>query len=306
MNTLLRLTFWYEDETDPVSRELRNAGLFYPHGGAHVATPWETAEAHLLIAWTLKHDREHPLTDLLLKLSNLNRVNAFHFFPAVWAEPVTALEQTARPTLGQYFPIEPFHCLEGDGHRGPTAAYMAGLALWNAWLYESMAEATDPATLVLNLDALEGYEAALAGVERHFIAYNPGPVPRTCRVLFKHLREADYTVTTGTHEERHSATELTRGLALTLGPGGHGRLTLRVSDHRARKLQLDQQQAAQNALAHAYQLLQERASSKEHAPVTAQDTEHFAQALAAVRAGRHADARTIALRLAQSGSQFVE
>jgi len=30
LNTLLRLTFWYEDEADPVSREVRNLGLFYP------------------------------------------------------------------------------------------------------------------------------------------------------------------------------------------------------------------------------------------------------------------------------------
>jgi hypothetical protein len=130
MNTLLRLTFWYEDETDAVSRELRNAGLFYPHCGAHVATPWETTEAHLMIAWTLKHDRAHPLTALLLKLSNLNRVNAFHFFPATWTAPVLALDKDNRPALGRYFPIEPFYCLEGPGgHRGPTAAYMAGMAL---------------------------------------------------------------------------------------------------------------------------------------------------------------------------------
>ena len=34
LNTLLRQTFWHEDRTDAVSRELRHAGLFYPYGGA--------------------------------------------------------------------------------------------------------------------------------------------------------------------------------------------------------------------------------------------------------------------------------
>ena len=291
MNTLLRLTPWYEDETDPVSRALGSAGLFYPHGGAHVATPWETAEAHLMIAWTLKHDRQHPLTNLLLKLSNLNRSNAFYFFPATWTEPVLTLDGANRPISERYFPIEPFYCLEGTGgHRGRTAAYMAGLALWNAWLYEALAEANHRDIMVLNLDAMEDYENALSGVERQFLAYNPGQTSRACRILFKHTPDADYSVTIGTHEEKHAAADLRQGLWLNLRPGEHIRITMRRSDYRQRQRQFQQQQTAQNVVAHAYQLLQERAADRGRAGVSPQRIQAFAQALSACRTGRHADA----------------
>lgn len=298
MNTLLRLTFWYEDETTPVSRELRSAGLFYPHGGAHVATPWETAEAHLMIAWTLKHDRGHPLTELLLKLSNLNRINSFYFFPATWTAPVLALDEKKRTALGGYFPIEPFYSLEGTGgHRGGTAAYMAGLALWNDWLYEALAEASDREVMLLNLDAMEDYESALSGVERHYITYNPTPTQRTCRVMLKHLPDADYFVTMGAREEKHSAAELRQGLALTLKPGEHKRVTVRRSDFSKRGIQLQQQRAAQNTLAHAYQLMQERAVAQGSATVSPQDIQTFGEALSTSRDGRHADAAAKASRI---------
>ena len=298
LNTLLRLTFWYEDETDPVSLELRSAGLFYPHGGAHVATPWETAEAHLMIAWTLKHDREHPLTELLLKLSNLNRINSFYFFPAAWSDTVRAHDQPRRGALGQYFPIEPFYCLEGTGgHRGPTAAYMAGLALWNDWLYEALAQATDRNVMMLNLDAMEDYEAAIRAVERRFVAYNPGPTNRVFRILFKHLPDADYLVTAGLREATYSAAVLGRGLPLSLRAGEHARITLRHPDHRQRELQLEQERAAGNALAHAYRNLQEQAARRGASSVSSQAVRDFARAWRAFRDGHHSEARAAALRL---------
>ncbi|MBX7207233.1 MAG: hypothetical protein K1X78_02885 [Verrucomicrobiaceae bacterium] len=291
MNTLLRLTFWYEDETTPVSRELRNAGLFYPHGGAHVACPWENSEAHLMIVWTLKHDLEHPLTDLLLKLSNLNRINSFYFFPAFWTEPVLALDEKKRPALGSYFPVEPFYSLEGTGgHRGGTAAYMAGLALWNDWLYEALAEASDREIMVLNLDAREDYESALSGIERHFIAYNPTATERTFRLMFKHIPDADHSVTSGSGETNHPAAELRQGLLLTLKPGDHKRLTVRCSDYLERRRQLQQQRTAQSTLAHAYQLMQEGAVARGTAAITPQEIATFTEALATARVGHNADA----------------
>ncbi len=286
MNTLLRLTFWYEDETDPVSRELRNAGLFYPHCGAHVATPWETSETHLIIAWTLKHDRTHPLTDLLLTLSNLNRLNSFCFFPATWTEPVRALDGADRPELGQYFPIEPFYCLEGTGgHRGPTAAYMAGLALWNAWLYEALAEASDRSVMVLNLDALEDYDEALSGSERHFVVYNNSPVERIFRLHVKHLPDGQYLTTIGTREEVRSGTELREGLLLSLQSREHERVSLVARDHHERRARGEQTQAAQNALAHAYQVLQDAATESPAAAPFEPHVQGFRQALRAYRAG---------------------
>jgi len=300
MNTLLRLTFWYEDETTPVSRELGSAGLFFPHGGAHVATPWETAEAHLMIAWTLKHDREYPLTNLLVKLSNLNRINSFYFFPATWTEPVLALDARKRTALGAYFPVEPFYSLEGTGgHRGETAAYMAGLALWNAWLYEALAEASDREIMVLNLDATGEYESVLSGVERHFLVYNPSLTSRTFHVVFKHLSDADYLVTIVAGEARFPAAELRHGLPLTLRAGEHLRVTVRRSDYQERQRQLQQQRTAQNALIHAYQLLQERAVARGPAAISPQDSKSFRESLSACRDGRHADAeaRAKAIRL---------
>ncbi len=309
MNTLLRLTSWYEDETTLVSRELGSAGLFYPHGGAHVATPWETAEAHLMIARTLKHDREHPLTGLLLKLSNLNRVNSFYFFPATWTEPVLALDGRKRNAFGAYFPIEPFYSLEGTGgHRGETAAYMAGLALWNAWLYEALAQASDREIMVLNLDATEDYESTLSGVERHYLVYNPSRTSRTFDVVFEHLSDADYSVTLGAGEEVHPASELRQGLPLTLKGGEHIRVTARRSDCRERQRQLQEQRTAQNALIHAYQLLQERAVAQGCSASSPQDIETFTKSLSACREGRHADAEARAkdIRLKLQNSVQVQ
>ena len=295
MNTLLRLTFWYEDETTPVGRELRSAGLFYPHGGAHVTTPWETAEAHLLIAWSLKHDREHPLTDLLLKLSNLNRINSFYFFPATWTAPVLALDETKRPAFGAYFPIEPFYSLEGTGgHRGGTAAYMAGLALWNHWLYDALAEASDRDMMVLNLDAMEHYESALSGVERHFLAYNPTPTSRTFHLRFKHLPDAKYVVSVGGTDETYNAADLRRGRSMTMKAAEYLHVTVRRSDFRMYQPALREQRTAQNALAHAYQLLQEITVTHGALVLSPRDVEVFKEALSAFRAGRHTDAHQMA------------
>lgn len=300
MNTLLRLTFWYEDESDPVSRELRSAGLFYPHGGAHVATPWETSEAHLLIAQALGDDPEHPLTDLLLKLSNLNRVNSFYFFPAVWSKTVRDLEPSRDRTHGQYFPVEPFYCLEGDGgHRGETAAYMAGLALWNHWLYDALAEASDREIMVLNVAAVEGLEAALSGTERRFIAYNPAGTARDCRILFRHLPGAAYTVQVGRRSETCPAATLAHGLPLHLGPGQHVRIVVRDVRWRTRMRELAGRRSAGYALACAYRVLQESAASKGSGAVPPQSVADLQRACRLLRSGRCAEAAACARRLCE-------
>jgi hypothetical protein len=254
LNTLLRLTPWYEDETDPICRDLPSAGLFFPHGGSQRVTPWETSEAHLMIAWTLKHDRANPLTALLLKLSNLNRINSFYFFPAVWTDRVRALDPVPRPALGEYFPMEGTYRLEAiDGDRGPTAAYMAGLALWNDWLYEALAAASDHDILVLNLDAMEDYEAAVSGLERHFLIYNPATTARRFRVLFRRLPNADYLVTAGPRTARRRAAELRSGLPMRLGPGQCVRIRVRRSDWRMGMRRLKREETTHNAMIHAYQ-----------------------------------------------------
>jgi hypothetical protein len=287
MNTLLRLTFWYEDESDAVSRELRNAGLFYPHCGAVVATPWETSEAHLILAQTLKDDKAHPLTNLLLKLSNLNRINAFYFYPATWSERVLALDPSRDRNAGNYFPIEPFYTLGGNGgHRGQTAAYMAGAAMWNDWLYEALAEATDREVMALNLDAVEGFEPAISGVERHFIVYNPGPDARAFRIIFKHLTKAEYIVKTESGEVEYPAAHLTSGLPLRLGPNEHIRITLRSAGWQGELVDLERQQTAMNRLACAYKILQERAETAGNQAVTNREVQDFEEACRVLRSGR--------------------
>jgi hypothetical protein len=295
LNTLLRLTFWYEDETDPVSRDLRNAGLFYPHGGAHVATPWETSEAHLMIAWTLRHDTSNPLTDLLLRLLACNWVHAFGFFPATWSRTVRALDLQTDRTTGSYFPVEPFYCLEGTGgHRGQTAAYMAGLALWNAWLYDALAEATDPAVMVANLAVLEGYEDALSGADRRFIVYNPGPGRRDFRVRLKHVPEAAYTVSLGPRRLAATAATLRAGVRASLAAGAHVRLTVRRADAAGIERAASRRRSAENALSTAYWLLQRRGSA------AATETAAFAKALRLCRSGKHAESLAIVRGLVRS------
>jgi hypothetical protein len=167
---------------------------------------------------------------------------------------------------------------------------MAGLALWNAWLYEALAEATDREILVLNLDAMEGYESALSGVERHHLIYNPTTAPRSFRLIFKHLPEADYLVSLGPEVKRLPAAALQKGLSLTLKPGAHSRITVQHGAVRERQQRLEQRTAAENALAHAYQLLQERAVARGASSLAPQEIATFTEALSACRDGRHVDA----------------
>ena len=56
----------------------------------------------------------------------------------------------------------------------------------------------------------------------------------------------------------------------------------------------DRERAAQNALTHAYQRLQERAVARGRSTLSPQDIKTFTEALAACRDGRHADAEASA------------
>ncbi len=286
-NILLRLTFWYEDETDAISRELRNAGLFYPHGGAHVATPWETTEANLCITSLLKHDTLNPIYPLLLKLTNLNRINSFYFYPAACSDTVLGIRQ---PGVGQYFPIEPFYCLEGNGgHRGQTAAYMSGMSMWNYWLYEALAEADDRNIMVLNLDALDGYDDAVSGASRHFVVYNPDSKPLKCRIMFKNLSAGKYKLDVQdlagkVLSAEHTNKQLTAGIAVTLAPQTHKRLTLTRSEPVAARTARLQQREAGNQLACMYARLQLAALKTPASEQLAKVQRRFTAALTTYRA----------------------
>ena len=300
-NILLRLTFWYEDETDPISRELRNAGLFYPHGGAHVATPWETTEAHLCITSLLKHDTSSPIYGLLLKLANLNRINSFYFYPAACSDAVLG----ERPSgIGQYFPFEPFYCLEGNGgHRGKTAAYMAGMSMWNYWLYEALAKATDDDVMVLNLDSLDEYASALSGVSRHFIVFNPNTSSRKSKVMFSHLSTGNYKLVTQyaqgkPQSKTHTNTALSAGITLTLAPQNYCLLTLTRAEPMVKAAATTLQKQALNRLSCMYeqvQLTTGKTPGRSDLPVLQQK---YASAMKAYHSHNYANALKITDELA--------
>lgn len=266
LHTLLRLTFWYEDETDPVSRDLRNAGLFYPHCGAHVATSWETVEAYVGIVDALANDTDNPLQLLLLKLCNLNRINSFYFYPAAYSPTVQALDPKRNKEMGQYFPIEPFYCLEGmGGHRGDGAGYMAGLGMWNYWLYEALAEADDRTVTVLNTTVLERFQEAVSGAERNFIVFNPSENARDFRLRVKHLSPGDYRISardSADREKNHEVThsQLEAGLPLSLGPQEHLRIRIGSVNAQAEIEAIEVSREARDKLSHAYACLQRAAT----------------------------------------------
>jgi hypothetical protein len=192
LHGLLRLTFWYEDETDIYSRDLGNLGLFHPHGGAFNTTPWETTDAYIAITWLLKHYQKHPLTELLLKISNLYRINSFHYYPATYSPTVRALG--VNDSINPYHPIEPFYAMEVGGHGGVPACYMANTGMWNYWMFEALAEADNDQIMTLNLDVLDDFEPAIASAQRNLLLFNPTENPIDCNLQLKSLAQGSYTV----------------------------------------------------------------------------------------------------------------
>ncbi len=293
LNGLLRLTPWYEDEADPICRELRSAGLFYPHGGATVPCPWETTEAHLAIAWAIRHDPQNPLLPLLVKLSNLNRINSFYFYPATYSPAVAALDASRRRDLGQYWPIEPFYTLEGNGgHRGSTAAYMAGNAIWNWWMYEALAQTDDREVMVLNPDVLDDYEPAICSAVRHLVVLNPTASPKRITLISKALASGRYGVTleTANSEPRSlssSEAELAAGLPLALEPMQSVRITICHEQCDAMLAAIRRCRHAQARLACSYAVLQQRAWGEADAPSARQYAERFQGAMKEYRNSRY-------------------
>lgn len=262
LNALLRLTFWYEDRTDPVSRSLNRPGLFLPHGGAAAATPWESTEAQLSLAWLIWNDRKSPLLPLLLRLSHRYRTSSLGFFPPLFPPPAQALDPSLQRSDTPYLPIEPFYSLEAPGgHRGPQAAYMGGTALWNYWLFEALAAADDPEILVLNADTLGDYEAALSGLRRRVVVYNPTGGARQFRLNARNLPEGNYSVIVedpaGSRKQRLSGKAPTAGTSLRLQAGGYAYVTIERSDAEAALSLLKSSAAAANRAAVDYQRRQE-------------------------------------------------
>jgi hypothetical protein len=299
LNTLLRQTAWHEDRTDAVNRELRHAGLFYPYIGASCTTPWETTEANLCIAWLLAHDTDTPLVPLLLKLSNLNRINSFYFYPAVYG-PATRALTPSNTIRDPYFPIEPLYQLEnmaGSIDAQGTAPYMAGNAIWNWWLYEALAEASDRQIMTLNTASLEGYQEALSGTDRNLIVFNPTSTQCEFTLRWKHLALGQYNMTftdkTGkeTATTRYTAEELMDGIALRLGPMEYQRLRLQHNDNGLALQQIQTIRKSRQRLAHVYYLLQHFASEPgNHQSAFARFESQFEAAMSELFRGEYAQA----------------
>jgi hypothetical protein len=271
-----------------------------------VPTPWETTEAHLALAWCLKHDLQSPVRPLLLKLSNLNRINSFHFYPATYSPAVAALDPVARQDPGRYWPIEAFYTLEGNGgHRGPTAAYMAGNAVWNWWLYEALGEADDREVMVLNLDALDDYEPAIRSAVRHWVVYNPTLQFKQVKLIAKSLAPGEYTAECDTDGSNSgplacTADALTAGWPLAVPPQGAVRVTLRHRHSEALLAAIRRERTAQRRLSQAYATLQARSWSGADAVAGERYAQQFREALQEYRAGRHEAAADGAERVTRS------
>lgn len=258
--TLLRLTPWYEDQVGPVATQLSSLGLFYPHGGAYNPTPWETTEANLCLAWVLANVPDAPYRDLLVRLSNLNRVNSSGFYAASW--PTVVQEHAGKEALKHPFlPVEPFYSFEAPGgHTGAPILY-SSTSLWNYWLYEALAHATSPEVMVLNLSPLDGYESALASAERRFLLYNSSSATKRFVVKMKRLAPGTYRLerrTSNGWRTLRQADSIALEEGTELEAASKSSLEIRLRNGNPTVLaRVKDQLAARNSLAAAYARLHE-------------------------------------------------
>ncbi len=302
LNVLLRMTQWFEDQTDSVSLDLRNLGLFYPFVGATCPTAWETAEANLCLAWLLKYDRTNARAPLLALLSNLNRIDSFYFYPATFTPTVRNLNPGIRQDIGQYFPTENLYMLENPTGSGVspsgTAVYMSGLGLWNAWLYEDLAAASNRNVLVLNLASLDGYEESLRSACREFLVCNPTTSTLTTTINHQALDAGAYQVTftdaTGAvlSTTNYTQSQLAAGHPVTLTNQQIVYLKIENTNSIALFTNICSYRNAGEELSYAYQLLQVKARDGGiNAAVIALQNQ-FASAMASYGSGNYGAAYT--------------
>lgn len=266
LNVLLRMTTWFEDQTDARSQEVRSLGLFYPFVAAPTPTAWETAEANLCLAWLLKNDRTNSRAPLLARLSNLNRINSFYFYPVTFTPNIRSINPGLRTDVGQYFPTENMYTLEfpsgSGGAPAQTAIYMTGLGLWNSWLYEALAAAVDRNVLVLNLASLDDYEASLRGAVREFLVCNPTSATTSTAITNQALEAGVYAVTVTDPSgvvlstTNQTQAELLAGIPLILDPQQVVYLRIENTNSASILADIKSYRSAGSKLGHAYQLLQ--------------------------------------------------
>ncbi len=239
LDTLLRLTPWYESalRDDPRDRAVRNAGLFRNHAGAFTGSPWENVEAALALSVRIRDDllRDRVPRTPLLGLMNLQRVNAATFFPRCVPDAAQACPRlTDHPASS--LPIEDAYTPEHGGLHGGLgrAVYMAGAAFAYERLFEALGLVDDPDLMLLNLDAVEGAEASLRGLERHFVLFNPTGDTRRVRLSIAPLPAGHYEVGIGAGNAiLHTADDLRSGFFLDVAAGDHLLIAVRKGDAAA-------------------------------------------------------------------------
>jgi len=262
-NILARMAFWYDDESDEVSRDLNNLGLIRAHGGHYGTCPWENIEAYLPMTTWLKYT-DKPRT-VLLKLFNLQRINSFYYFPPVWTDIVAAPNPTLYHHICQYLPIENFYTLEFGGTHGSMGRciYMCDTAFWNYLLYEALAQADNQDIMVLNLDMLDGYEEAIQGANRNFFIFNPAEKVNT-RVFFKSLNQGKYNLeiidSNGkSNVQKFSDNDLTAGIEFELDTLEYFKINLEYEKSVKIKTEINECNQVKGKIAYTYKLLQEYA-----------------------------------------------
>jgi len=251
LDTLLRLTSWYESalRDDPRDRAVRNAGLFRNHAGAFTGSPWENSEVALALSVRIRHDllRGASPREPLLALMNLQRVNAATFFPRCCPDEAQACPRLADHPAAS-LPIEDAYTPEHGGLHGGMgrSAYMAGAAFAYELLFAAAGTVDTGELMALNLDAIEGSEAALRGLARHLVVYNPLHERRQATLRPAPLPDGRYRVTIGTAPPLElSADDLGSGLSISVAAGGHLAVTIErlEADSDWSRLTADRQQA---------------------------------------------------------------
>eukprot|EP01050_Picozoa_sp_SAG11_P001044 SAG11_NODE_42_length_20827_cov_9.289801_5_plen_280_part_00 len=120
VNSLMRDTPWVRDRTDETARSFDGAGLFAPYVGQSALLPWESNVAQAGITTALGTVELLPAETrtLLLKISNLHRLNGFSWYPAGYTPSLRTKYKlpVARGAGGylEYIPIESMYSIENN------------------------------------------------------------------------------------------------------------------------------------------------------------------------------------------------
>jgi hypothetical protein len=265
LNTLLRYVYWYEDNTGTIGPQTSVQGLFAAHGGNAFPCPWETADAVIALTYSLKHDKTNPLTDLMLKVLNMQRINSFYYYSPMYSDEILSISPALSPN--PYIPVELMYTLEtiDVAYTGlGKAAYMGSHSLWNYWLYEALAQADNREILVVNLDVLENFQETLKGIEQNFIVFNPMPQDKKFRLKITGLQDTDYNINIegvgNSSKVECSGGKLSKGYSMDLKSMEYVRVNISKQEASSEKESLIKWRKARNMLSEIYCNLQQSAT----------------------------------------------